>query len=339
MSMARQNPLTHHTDLIEHTAHRTSAIILKDIRAVFARRRAEPFKALDDVSFEVPKGKVFCLLGPNGSGKTTTINVITGLLRPTAGTVQVLGMEPSRERAKILRAVALVPQETALYNELTPYENLLFHAHYYDVGTHGLSGRIDNVLELVQLRGRQHDRVGTFSGGMQRRLALARALLSEPEILLLDEPTLGVDVQSRQAIWDQIRRLATLGKTVFLTTNYMEEAEALADIILILDRGKPVVMGAPEALKASVRRKRLVLQFGEALSAEKVRARLSQTYAVEQEGTRVHLEVDSAASAMLVMQTLPEKLGRHSDGLVSLELKDPSLQDAFLHFTGRALRD
>jgi ABC-2 type transport system ATP-binding protein len=325
--------------LLDSMAPGESTVVLEDVRVLFRRRRRAPVTALDRLSFAVPAGTIFCLLGPNGSGKTTTVNLITGLLTPASGTVRVLGVEPSKARARVLTSIALVPQETALYNELTAQENLVFHGRYYGVDGRRLAGRVDALLELVQLTGRRHDRVGTFSGGMQRRLALARALLSEPDLLLLDEPTLGVDVQSRQAIWDQVRLLASSGKTVLLTTNSMEEAEALADVVLILDRGVPVATGTSAELKARAGHRRLVLQFADMPLAQTVRARLAGRYAVTHEGARLSVELSSSEQALVAMQTLPALLGDEGGGLVGLALAEPTLQDVFLNVTGRALRD
>src|SRR5699024_666926 len=159
------------------------------------------FYALKDLNLHISEGKVFCLLGPNGSGKTTTINLINGLNQPTDGNIKVLGLDPIKDMKKIRGMISVVPQETALYNDLSARENLMFHAQYYGLPKSKWHESTDTVLELVGLTNRQHDRVGTYSGGMQRRLALARALLTKPEIMLLDEPTLGVDVQSRNSIW------------------------------------------------------------------------------------------------------------------------------------------
>lgn len=177
----------------------------------------------------------------------------------------MFGHRPTKDRKEVLRRLAVVPQETALYDTLTARENLQFHGHYYGVPRGDLKRRIDHVLEIVQLTDRQNDRVGTYSGGMQRRLTLARALLSEPQALLLDEPTLGVDVQSRQALWDRVRELANSGISVLLTTNYMEEAEELADVIV--DRGRKVVEGTVEDLRTKVGQHRLQLRFTDADAA------------------------------------------------------------------------
>jgi ABC-2 type transport system ATP-binding protein len=257
-----------------------TAVAADGVRMEFRRRGREPFVALDGLCLRVPVGQVTCLLGPNGSGKTTLINIMIGLLEPASGEVEVLGLHPRRARARLLREVALVPQETATYPELTARENLRFHAAYYGVARREVAGRVNHALELVQLTGRADDRAGTFSGGMQRRLALARALMMRPRLLLLDEPTLGVDVQSREAIWNRIEETAQEGSAVLLTTNYMEEAQRLGDNIVIIDRGRNVVSG-----------------------------------------TFARLTSD-----------LPEQARR-------TVVPEVSLQDVFLHHTGRALRD
>jgi ABC-2 type transport system ATP-binding protein len=230
----------------------TTAVDLADVTVRFARRRAEPFTALDRVNLQVRAGEVTCLLGPNGSGKTTVMNVLTGLLAPASGQVRVLGLDPRRQRTDVLRRIALVPQETAVYPELTARENLSFHAAYYGVPRRAHRERVGRALDLVQLASRADDRAGTFSGGMQRRLALGKALMMAPELLLLDEPTLGVDVQSREAIWARIEQSAADGRAVLLTTNYMEEAQRLGDRIVIIDHGSNVAEGTLAELTAEV---------------------------------------------------------------------------------------
>ncbi|WP_278313973.1 ABC transporter ATP-binding protein [Lolliginicoccus levis] len=230
-----------------------AAVEATGVTVEFARgRKQPPFRALDGVDLDARPGDVTCLLGPNGSGKTTLMNVLTGLLAPSAGHLRVLGLDPATQRRELLRRIALVPQETSLYPELTARENLAFHASYYGMPAREQRARIDETLELVQLGSRASDRAGTFSGGMQRRLALGKALMMKPELLLLDEPTLGVDVQSREAIWTRIEEVAHEGRAVLLTTNYMEEAQRLGDHITIIDRGANVVRGSLAELTAQV---------------------------------------------------------------------------------------
>src|SRR5260370_36128003 len=185
-------------------------------------------QAVDHLTLSVEQGEIFGLLGPNGSGKTTTINLISGLSTPTSGDVQVMGYDVRRHARRIRQMLGAVPQETALYEELSAWDNLDFHADLFGMPRKEKKVRIMQMLELVQLQERKRSRVGSFSGGMKRRLALARALLHDPPLLYLDEPTLGVDVQSRRAIWDYILSLHQHGKTVLITTNYLEEAQTLS---------------------------------------------------------------------------------------------------------------
>lgn len=319
----------------EHAARRPpTAVHMSDVRVSFNTHDGA-VTALDGLSLQIPTGGVFCLLGPNGAGKTTTINVITGLVPADVGTAAVFGLSPSGDRSAVLERLALVPQETALYESLTGRENLTFHARYYGIDPRSVDRRVDDALELVRLAGRQHDRVGTYSGGMRRRLALARALLGDARLLLLDEPTLGVDVQSRNAIWEQIRRLADDGIAVLLTTNYMDEAEALADTVLLIDRGREVATGTPSELKSRVGRQSLRLHFETRRDAARAHAALASARSATVDGDRVTVELTSPAEAITVLRELPDALGR----MAGFEMHEPSLQDVFLHFTGRALRD
>jgi ABC-2 type transport system ATP-binding protein len=205
-------------------------------------------RALDGLSLQVMAGTVVGIVGPNGAGKTTLIDVLCGLVRPTQGHVRVLGHDVSKHAATLRARMGVLPQETALYDEVTPWHNLKFAAALY--GVEKPDARIASVLALVGLTARAHDKVRGLSGGMQRRLAIARALLHDPPLLILDEPTVGVDVEARHQIWAHIRRLRASGRTVILTTNYLDEAEALCDRIAMLRAGKVVAEDAPAVLKA-----------------------------------------------------------------------------------------
>jgi ABC-2 type transport system ATP-binding protein len=228
------------------------AVELQGVTVQFRRRGAAPFVALNQLDLHIALGEVVCLLGPNGSGKTTAVNVLTGLVTATSGRARVLGLDPRVDQAGVRRRVALVPQETAVYPELTARENLSFHAAYYGMPARTRARTVDEALALVQLGPRADDRAGAFSGGMQRRLALARALMMSPDLLILDEPTLGVDVQSREAIWSRIKQTAAAGRAVLLTTNYMEEAQRLGDKVVIIDRGANVATGTLSELTAAI---------------------------------------------------------------------------------------
>src|SRR5256885_12112248 len=220
------------------------AIEVKDLCKSF-----KDFRAVDHLTLSVMQGEIFGLLGPNGSGKTTTINMISGLSIPTSGEVRVMGNNVRHNARQVHQILGSVPQETALYEELTAWANMDFHADLYGIPRKQKKERITKVLELVQLIDRKDSRVGTFSGGMKRRLALGRALLHNPQLVYLDEPTLGVDVQARRVIWDYILSLHDQGKTVLITTNYLEEAQALCERLAIIDHGKLITVDTPDHLK------------------------------------------------------------------------------------------
>src|SRR6266446_9630774 len=207
------------------------------------------FHAVDHLSLIVQQGEIFGLLGPNGSGKTTTINMISGLSVPTSGEVRVMGYDVRHQARQVRRLLGSIPQETALYEELTAWDNMDFHADLFGVPRQEKKERIIRLLELVQLLDRKASRVSTFSGGMKRRLAIARALLHDPSLIYLDEPTLGVDVQARRAIWDYCLSLRDQGKTVLITTNYLEEAQTLCERLAIIDHGKLITVDTPDHLK------------------------------------------------------------------------------------------
>src|SRR5579859_6309575 len=293
--------------------------------------------AVNELSIRVERGEIFGLLGPNGSGKTTTLNMILGLSAPTAGRIRVLGREMPKEQRSVRRMLGTVPQETALYEELSAEANLRFHAELFDVPRQGMESRITRLLELVQLQDRRRSPAGTFSGGMKRRLALARALLHQPELLFLDEPTLGVDVHSRRALWDHVLDLKAKGRTLLLTTNYLEEANALCDRIAIIDRGKLVVVDTPANLRQ--RFGDTVIEMGLERKAtpellRKLRALPGVAEAVQPNGVlRVSLEGGHAVAGQIVTLVAGE------NGLRTITQREPSLEEVFLTLTGTELRD
>jgi ABC-2 type transport system ATP-binding protein len=215
-------------------------------------KRYRETAALRGMDMTVPRGEIFGLLGPNGSGKTTTVNLLCGLISPTSGRIEVLGHDAVRDPKALRPLLGVVPQETALYGELSAEHNLRFHAELYGVPRAQRGPRVREMLELVDLWERRSNAVKTFSGGMRRRLAIARAMLHRPAILYLDEPTLGVDVPSRRAVWAHIRELRRQGTTVLLTTNYLEEASDLCDRIVIMNHGRSVATGTPAELRRRI---------------------------------------------------------------------------------------
>ncbi len=306
-----------------------SVIVLDNVTKVLGKK-----PRIENLSFACGPGKVYGLLGSNGAGKTTLMNLITGLYRPTSGAVRVLGLDPVRDARKVRREIGLVPQETSLYPELSALENLRFHAALYLDDQRAAERRIGEVLELVDLADRAKDAVGSYSGGMKRRLALGRAMLADPRILLLDEPTLGVDVQGTHRIWDYVRRFKGEGRTVLVSTNVMAEADALADEILLLDHGRMVRFGTPEELKAEA-------------GSTVVRLTPASGFHVDETVLRERLGVFSFDGEAIVVDApggetdLARILGLVEGAveIAGIELRRPTLDDAFLALTGRSLRD
>src|SRR5215471_9194073 len=266
----------------EHTIHNNvSAIEVKDLCKSF-----KDFRAVDHLTLSVKQGEIFGLLGPNGSGKTTTINMISGLSVPTSGEVRILGFDVRHNARQVHQILGSVPQETALYEELTAWANMDFHADLFGIPRKEKKERITRLLELVQLLDRKDSRVGTFSGGMKRRLALARALLHDPRLIYLDEPTLGVDIQARRAIWDYILTLRDQGKTILITTNYLEEAQALCERLAIIDHGKLIAVDSPEHLKQTYGGAVVELETVQPSTALAELRRIPGVKDVQQEGNR-----------------------------------------------------
>jgi len=236
------------------------------------------FTAVNGISFNVEKGKVFAFLGPNGAGKTTTIKMLTTLLHPTSGKIIVDNFSPTTQQNQVRKSFGIVFQDQSLDDDLTAYENLEFHAVIYNVDKKLAKERIDYLLKFVELNDRRNDKVKTFSGGMKRRLEIARGLIHHPKILFLDEPTIGLDPQTRNFLWKYIKDLNEKeGMTVFMTTHYMEEAEKMADKIAIIDHGKIVALGTSQELKKKTKTKTLEEAFlkltGHAIRDEELNTR------------------------------------------------------------------
>jgi ABC-2 type transport system ATP-binding protein len=293
------------------------------------------FRAVDHLTLTVQQGEIFGLLGPNGSGKTTTINMVSGLSVPTGGEVSVMGYDVRRDARRIRQILGSVPQETALYEELSAWTNLDFHADLFGVPRREKKERIIRMLELVQLLDRKDSRVGTFSGGMKRRLALGRALLHDPQLIYLDEPTLGVDVQSRRAIWDYIISLREQGKTVLITTNYLEEAQALCDRLAIIDHGKLIAVDTPEHLKQTYGGSVVELETVQPSDAVAQLRALAGVKDVVQDGSR--LTITTQDNSNVVPQII--NVISHQGEIHSIAVREPNLDEVFLRLTGTALRD
>lgn len=308
----------------------TLAIEVKDLCKSFGS-----FRAVDHLSLEVRQGEIFGLLGPNGSGKTTTINMISGLSTPTSGEVRVLGYDVRHNARRVRQVLGSVPQETALYEELSAWANMDFHADLFGIPRREKKVRITRLLELVQLLDRKDSRVGTFSGGMKRRLALARAMLHEPQLLYLDEPTLGVDVQARRAIWDYILALRDQGKTVLITTNYLEEAQALCERLAIIDHGKLIAVDTPGHLKQTYGGSVIEVETARPVQDVAALHGLAGVNDVKQDGTHLRITVQGTSNiAAEIINTLSQE-GEIKD----IAIREPNLDEIFLLLTGTALRD
>src|SRR5712692_10019355 len=292
-------------------------------------------QAVDHLTLAVEQGEIFGLLGPNGSGKTTTINLISGLSTPTSGEVQVMGYNVRRHTRRIRQMLGAVPQETALYEELSAWDNLDFHADLFGMARKEKKARIMQMLELVQLQERKRSRVGTFSGGMKRRLALARALLHDPHLLYLDEPTLGVDVQSRRAIWDYILSLRDQGKTVLITSNYLEEAHALCERIAIIDRGKLVAEDTPDHLKQTYGGSVIEVETAQPSKAGDELRALPGVKDVTQDGKNLKITTQGVHNIAPQIITILTQEGE----IREIAIREPNLDEIFLRLTGTALRD
>jgi len=304
------------------------------VRPVEARglvKRFGDFTAVDGIDLQVEAGEAFGFLGPNGAGKTSAMRMVGAMSPVTGGSLRVLGMDPDRDGASIRARLGVVPQEDTLDQELTVAENLAIYGRYFDLPRALVRQRIDELLDFVQLSARRDDRVEPLSGGMKRRVVIARALINDPELMLLDEPTTGLDPQARHVVWDRLFRLKQRGITLLLTTHYMDEAEQLCDRLVVMDGGRVVAEGAPRAL------------ISQHATREVVELRLSPE---DEEAALAILEVLGERT-----EVLPDRIlvyaddgdafvrAVHARGVepTSVLTRRATLEDVFLRLTGRAL--
>ncbi len=293
--------------------------------------------AVAGVSFRVRYGEIFGFLGPNGAGKTTTIHVLATLLKPTSGKAVVAGHDVVREPREVRRSIGIVFQDPSLDDQLTAYENMYIHGRVYGLKGRELHERIRELLEFVDLWSFRDKLVKTFSGGMRRRLEIARALLHKPKVLFLDEPTIGLDPQTRAHIWEYIRRMRReKGVTMLLTTHYMDEAEQLCDRLAIIDHGRIIAEGTPDELKSIVGDEIVYLKTTDPNKACQILAGNGVKECKELGDGRVALKVKRASEAIPV---LLEKASKNGLRVEEVSYRRPTLNDVFLYLTGREIRD
>ena len=299
------------------------------------------FTAVKGISFDIKDGEIFSLLGPNGAGKTTTISMLSTLYTPTSGDATIGGHSITKDPMAVKQMIGVVPQEIALYEDLTARENLLFWGQMYGLSGKPLNSRIDEVLEQIGLTDKAKNRVKTYSGGMKRRVNIGVGLLHKPRLLFMDEPTVGIDPQSRRAILDTVKDLNKQGMTVLYTTHYMEEAQELSDRVGIIDHGELIALGTQDELTKQVgQTDTLILHIGENEDSEALAGSLK--------GMKDILEANAAADHKIsiitpqaenILASVVSKANEHGIKIRSMEIREPNLEAVFLHLTGRALRD
>jgi ABC-2 type transport system ATP-binding protein len=326
----------------------------RDLAKTFGNGSREEVQAVKGIDLQIQKGEIFSLLGPNGAGKTTTISMISGLLEPTRGDAYIGGYSIKTQPLQAKRLLGVVPQEIALYPTLSARQNLEFFGRMYGISGKELARRIDSMLDFVELTDRQSDRIETYSGGMKRRINIAAGLLHDPQVVYMDEPTVGIDPQSRRRILDTVKLLRDQrGMTVLYTTHLMEEAQELSDRVGIIDHGEIIALGTPGELIQQVgEQDRLVFKVGEAVVSDELLERIRTSV----EGVTLAIfdppgaegESQTNISGLLIIsakrgrKALPFILHLAEEagiGIESVEVREPDLEAVFLHLTGRGLRD
>ena len=311
-----------------------------EVKNLVKRYPGSEFNAVNDISFDIIEGEVFSLLGPNGAGKTTTISILNTLIGASSGTAQIGGFDVEKDQMAVRRIIGVVPQELALYDELSGEENLRFWGEMQGIAPNALKAEIQEKLALMELEDRARDRVKTYSGGMKRRLNLAVGLLGNPKLIMLDEPTVAIDPQSRRYILDWVKKINGQGTTILYTTHYMEEAQELSHRIGIMDHGNLIAVGILDELTRLVGgTETLKLKLAQELGKEQLVLAIGSLSGVSQvtsQQDEIILNVDAAT------EILPKVLNKAADlniGIRTIDIQEPNLEAVFLALTGRALRD
>jgi len=303
------------------------------------------FTAVNEVNLAIQEGEIFGLLGPNGAGKTTTISMITGLLKPTSGSITVDGIDLLTDTNKVKAKLGLVPQELALYPTLSARDNLKFFGSIYGLGGTKLRERVDVMLAMVELTERANEAIQNYSGGMKRRINIAAGLLHQPEVLFLDEPTVGVDPQSRNAIFEAVEELNRAATTVIYTTHYMEEAQRLCHRVAIIDEGQIIALDTPQALINSLGGGILVLglddpeagsKLGHVQAVEDRIAELPSVHSMTRDDGLLKIETHRFQEALMDILEITNQMDVR---ITAMEKWEPNLENVFLHLTGKKLRE
>ena len=294
-------------------------------------KRYGDFTAVDAIDFDVAKGESFGLLGPNGAGKSTTMRIIAATSQRTAGSITILGKDPEQHGPQIRAHLGVVPQQDNLDGELTVTENLFIYGRYFGLSKKFIKGKIEELLEFAQLQEKRDSKVDALSGGMKRRLTIARALVSEPDILMLDEPTTGLDPQARHILWDRLFRLKETGVTLVITTHFMDEAEQLCDRLIVMDNGKIMAEGSPlELIKKYSTKEVLEVRFGSERNKEVAPVLRDMCSRIEELPDRILMYVEDGEA---LLEEITAKKIHPTTSLV----RRSSLEDVFLRLTGRTL--
>jgi len=298
------------------------------------------FTAVKGISFDIQEGEIFSLLGPNGAGKTTTISMLATLYAPTAGNATIGGHSITKNPMAVKRVIGVVPQELALYEDLTARENLIFWGQMYGLSGRPLASRVEEVLEQIGLTDKAKNRVKTYSGGMKRRVNIGVGLLHKPRLLFMDEPTVGIDPQSRRAILDTVKDLNKQGMTLLYTTHYMEEAQELSDRVGIIDHGELIALGTQKELTQQVgQTETLILHIGENDDPEALADSLKGVKDILEANATDHEVSIITPEAEDVLASVVSKANERGIKIRSIDIREPNLEAVFLHLTGRALRD
>jgi len=293
--------------------------------------------AVDNISFNVKKGQIFSFLGPNGAGKTTTINILTTLMPIQNGKVTIAGFDLEKQQDNVRKSIGIVFQNQTLDWNLSVWETLEFHGRLYSIPKSDRRLRIDELINLVELTEKRNELVKSLSGGMKRRLEIARGLLTRPKVLFLDEPTIGLDPHTRMKIWNYIKEVNNEGVTIFLTTHYMDEADQLSDAIYIIDKGKIIANGTSESLKNSLGMDMIYLETDNDDKSTHLIKDMKEITAVRSSSRGLIVSLKDEGPRFI--PKLVERIRKEKIEIKSINLKKPTLDDVFIHFTGRGLRE